>query len=57
MNAQKFQHFVGALLHYGRTGVEILVDPVSEAHQAKRIVLVLGARDEFRDAVHSSDLV
>ena len=36
--------------------VVVLVDPVAEAHQAERIVLVLGAGNELRNAVDRADL-
>ena len=37
-------------------GIEVLVDAVPEAHEPERIVLVLGALDELRDAVDRADL-
>ena len=51
-----FQHLVGGRLHHLRARVEILVDAVAEAHQAERIILVLGARNIFRDALHVANL-
>ena len=51
------QHLVAGLLHDLGARIVVLVDPVAEAHQAERIVLVLGAGDEFRDAVDGADLL
>src|SRR5690554_5257068 len=47
--AKLAQHFVGGLCHYLGARVEVLVNPVTKAHQAERIVFVLGLGDEFLD--------
>ncbi len=49
------EHFGRGLLHDLRARIEILVDAVTEAHQAERIVLVLGALDKFGNTIRRSD--
>src|SRR3546814_1300881 len=43
--------FGGGLLHHRGARIIVLVNPVAKAHQAERIVLVLGAGDIFRNPV------
>ena len=50
------QHLVAGLLHDFRARIVILVDAVAESHQAERIVGILGALDEFGDAIDGADL-
>ena len=50
------EHLVAGLLHDLGARIVVLVDAVAEAHQAEAVVLVLGALDEFRDAVDRADL-
>jgi len=45
--AQFGQHVVADLAHQLGPGVEVLVDPVTEAHELEGIALVLGAGDVF----------
>ena len=54
--AELAQHLVRGLLHDLRARIVVLVDPVAEAHQAERVLRVLGAFDVFRDAVDGADL-
>ena len=42
VDAQQVQHLVGAFLHHLGARVEVLVDPVAEAHQPEARGLVLG---------------
>ena len=51
------EHLVAGLLHDLRPRIVVLVDAVAEAHEAERIVLVLGALDELRNAVDRADLL
>ncbi len=44
------------LLHDARARIVVLVDAVAETHQAERIVLVLGPRNIFRNAIDGADL-
>ena len=53
--AEFLQHFLGGLLHHLRARIVILVHAVAEAHQAERVVLVLGAGDIFGDVLHVAD--
>src|SRR3546814_1973652 len=55
-DAQLLQHRFRGLLHHLRARIVILVDAVAEAHQAERVLLVLGASDIFGDAVGRADL-
>ena len=48
---------MAGLLHDLGARIVVLVDAVAEAHQAERIVLVLGALDVLRDAVDGADLL
>ena len=50
------QHLVAGLLHDLGARIVVLVDAMAEAHQAEAVVLVLGALDEFGDAVDRADL-
>src|SRR3546814_18685450 len=45
------------LLHDGGARVAVLVDPVTEAHQFERIVLVLGLGDELVDVRDITDFI
>src|SRR3546814_4181067 len=45
------------LLHDGGARVAVLVDPVTEAHQLERIVLVLGLGDELVDVRDIADFI
>jgi hypothetical protein len=56
LDPEQAEHLVRALLHHLGARVEVLVDPVAEAHEAERVVLVLGLGDELRDAVGRADL-
>ncbi len=53
VDAQLLEHVVAGLLDDLHARVEVLVDAVAEAHQPRRVVLVLGALDELarRDAL------
>ncbi len=57
LDLQLLEHLVAGLAHHLGTGVVVLVDPVTEAHQTERVVLVLGAGDVFGDAIHRADLL
>ena len=57
LDAQFLQHFVAGLLHDGGAWVTVLVDPVTEAHQLERIVLVLGLGDELVDVGDIADFI
>ena len=50
------QHLVAGLLHDLGARIVVLVDAMAEAHQPERIVLVLGAGDEFRNVFDRADL-
>jgi hypothetical protein len=56
LDAKFAKHFMAGLLHDLGARIVVLVDPVAEAHQAERIVLVLGACDIFGDVVDMADL-
>src|SRR5690606_10761385 len=56
LDAELAQNLMAGLLHDLGARVVVLVDAVAEAHEAERIVLVLRALDEFRDAIDSADL-
>ena len=56
VDAELAEHLVAGLLHDLGARIVVLVDAVAEAHQAERVVLVLGAGDELRDAVGRADL-
>ena len=43
LDAEFVQHLMAGLLHDLGARIVVLVDAVAEAHQAERIVLVLGA--------------
>ena len=53
MNAQLFEHVEAGLLDDLHARVEVLVDPVAEAHQARGVVAALGPLDEFRAVMPS----
>ena len=50
------QHLVAGLLHDLGARIVVLVDAMAEAHQAEGIVLILGALDEFGNAIDRADL-
>ena len=56
LDAEFVEHLVAGFLHDLGARIVVLVDAVAEAHQPVGIVLVLGALDEFRDAVDRADL-
>ena len=56
VDAELMQHLMTGLLHDLGARIVVLVDPVAEAHQPERIVLILGALDEFGDALDPADL-
>ena len=55
LDAEFAEHLMRGLLHDLGARIVVLVDAVAEAHQPERIVLVLGAGDELRDAVDRAD--
>src|SRR5581483_2013454 len=56
LDAELVQDLMTGLLHYLSARVVVLIDAMPEAHQAERIVLVLRALDEFRNAVNMADI-
>ena len=55
-DAQLSQHLVRCLFHDLGSGIKVLVDPMSESHQAERIVFVFCLRNVFIDSVYCADL-
>ena len=57
LDAERVEHLVAGLLHDLGARIVVLVDAVAEAHQAERIVLVLGPLDVLGNAVDGADLL
>lgn len=55
--AHGVEHLVRDLLHDLAARVKRLVHAVPKPHEAKRVFLVLGARDKLRDAVNAANLL
>src|SRR4029078_1027983 len=53
---QLFEHLVAGPAHHRRARIVVLVNAVPEPHQPERIVLVLGAGDEFGNTLLRTDL-
>ena len=51
------QDFVARLAHDFRPRVVIFINTVAKTHQPEGVVLVLGARDEFRNPVNRADFL
>ena len=50
VDLERGEHLAHGLLHHRRARIVVLVDAVAKAHQAERIVLVLGALDIVRES-------
>ncbi len=55
LDAEFAEDLMAGLLHDLGARIVVLVDAVTEAHQAERIVLVLGLGDVFRNAIDGAD--
>lgn len=57
LNIEVLQDLVAHFTHDLGTGVKCLVDAVSKAHEAERVLLVLGARQGLGDGLLAADLL
>ena len=56
LHAQLVQHFMAGLTHHGGARVVVLVNAVTKAHQAERVVFIFRAAHKFRNMLNGADL-